>query len=205
METLARLLGGVDRVKLMRYFLHHEDKVCSLDTLTSKTKSKKDTIRRELNILTAIGFILKKKIKVYSAKGKKMILREIPGFVLNQDFSHNEALRDLLFDFQALDKHELASRFRQVGRIKLFVVSGIFLTQPKARVDVLIVGEAIKKDKVEKIIELLSAELGREVVYSLMDMEEYAYRVKMYDKFIRDVFDMPHEIVVDKRKEKTIE
>jgi hypothetical protein len=76
--------------------------------------------------------------------------------------------------------------------------------EQKSRVDLLIVGEAIKRPKAEKVLESLSAELGREVIYSIMDVEEYNYRFKMYDKFIRDIFDMPHERVIDKLTEKVI-
>jgi hypothetical protein len=92
------------------------------------------------------------------------------------------------------------NRFKAVGRIKLFIVSGIFLHEQKARVDILIVGDLMKKDKAEKIFDTLSSELGREIIYSLMDVEEYEYRTKMYDKFIRDVFDSEHEVVVNKLK-----
>lgn len=101
-----------------------------------------------------------------------------------------------------MDKRELANRFKPVGRIKLFVVSGVFLGVEKSRVDILMVGESMKKPKAEKLFEALSAELGREVVYSIMDVEEYQYRYKMYDKFVRDIMDMPHEKVIDKLTEK---
>jgi hypothetical protein len=59
-------------------------------------------------------------------------------------------------------------------------------------------GKSIKRPKAEKVFEGLSAELGRDVVYSLMDVEEFEYRFKMYDKFIRDILEMPHETIVDK-------
>lgn len=206
MELLTRLLGGAERVKIMRFFLHHEDSVFSLHNISEKTKSKSAIARKELASLASIGFIEKKKSRVVasSGSGKKAVskVKEIVGFKLNPDFPHNQALKDLLFDFQLLDKRELAARFKQIGRIKLFVVSGIFLGEEKSRVDILIVGEAIKKPKAEKLFEVLSAEIGRDVIYSIMDVEEYEYRFKMYDKFVRDIIDMPHEAVIDKLKER---
>ena len=81
------------------------------------------------------------------------------------------------------------------------LIAGVFVDETKSRVDILLVGEAIKKPKAEKVLEALSAEIGREVVYSMMDVKEYDYRIKMYDKFIRDILDMPHETVIDKMKE----
>jgi hypothetical protein len=200
METLARLLGGVEKVKVMRYFLHHEDKVVSLQDLALKTKIKTPLLRKEIKVLLATSFLHKKRVKTYVAQGKKYVLKDVEGFALNLEFPHNKALRDLLFDFQILNRGDLMNRFKAVGRIKLFIVSGIFLHEQKARVDILIVGDLMKKDKAEKIFDTLSSELGREIIYSLMDVEEYEYRTKMYDKFIRDVFDSEHEVVVNKLK-----
>lgn len=192
----------------MRFFLHNEEAILSLHDISEKTKSKSLLVRKELTALSAMGFIEKKKSKTYVSvgTGKKSTskVKEIVGFKLNPDFPHIQALKDLLFDFQSLDKKELASRFKLIGRIKLFIVAGVFIGETKSRVDILIVGDSVKRQKAEKVIESLSAELGREVVYSIMDVEEYEYRYKMYDKFLRDIVDMPHETVIDKIKEKVV-
>ena len=206
MELLTRLLGGAERVKIMRFFLHHEDAHVSLHEIADKTKSKNALARKEVTALCSIGFLEKKRTRtvITSGTGKKSSskVKEVIGFKLNPEFPHNQALKDLLFDFQLLDKRELANRFKPIGRIKVFIVSGVFLGLERTRIDILIVGEAIKRPKAEKIFEVLSAELGRDVIYSIMDVEEYEYRFKMYDKFVRDIIDGPHESVIDKLKEK---
>ena len=198
MELLAKLLGGVERVKIMRFFLHHDEDCVSLHNVSEKTKTRSVVARKELSVLTSIGFIERKKVRMVMGSKKSSSVKEVIAFKLNKDFPHNQALKDLLFDFELFDKRELASRFKLTGRIKLFIVAGVFISDLKSRVDVLIVGEAIKRPKAEKVFESLSAELGREVIYSIMDVEEYEYRYKMYDKFVRDILDMPHEKVIDK-------
>ncbi len=206
MELLSRLLGGTERVKIMRFFLHHEDELFAASDVVGKTKSKSVSAKKELTSLAAMGFIEKKRTKMVvrtGAKKKTSRVKEVNGYKLNPDFPRNQALKELLFDFQLVDKKELASRFKALGRIKLFVVAGIFINDPKSRLDILLIGEAIKKPKAEKIFEGISAEVGREVIYSIMDVEEYEYRIKMYDKFIRDVMEMPHEKVVDKISRET--
>lgn len=206
MELLARLLGGNERVKIMRFFLFHDERIVTPGELADKTKSKATIVRKELAALSSIGFIEKKKGRtvVTTGKGAKATtkVKEVIGYKLNTQFPHNQALKDLLFDFELLDKRDLANRFKPVGRIKLFMVAGVFLGEEKSRVDILLVGESIKKPKAEKIFEGLSAELGRDVAYSVMDVEEYQYRYKMYDKFVRDIVDSPHEKVIDKLTEK---
>lgn len=190
----------------MRFFLHHEDQLFAANDVIEKTKSKSVSAKKELTALAAMGFIEKKRAKMVvttGAKQKTSRIKEVNGYKLNGEFPHNEALKELLFDFQLVDKKELASRFKTLGRIKLFVVAGIFINDPKSRLDILLIGEAIKKPKAEKIFEGISAEVGREVIYSIMDVDEYEYRIKMYDKFIRDVMEMPHEKVVDKISRET--
>lgn len=185
----------------MRFFLHHEDQLFAAADVVEKTKSKSVSAKKELTALAAMGFIERKRAKMVvtsSDKKKTSRVKEVNGYKLNTEFPHNEALKELLFDFQLVDKKELASRFKALGRVKLFIVAGIFINDPKSRLDILLIGEAIKKPKAEKIFEGISAEVGRDVVYSIMDVEEYEYRIKMYDKFIRDVIEMPHEKVIDK-------
>ncbi len=205
MDLLIRLLGGAEKVKIMRFFLHHEDVTISLHDIALKTKSKSTIVRKELTALSSIGFIEKKRARtvVTTGSGKKVSskVKEVNGYKLNTLFPHNQALKDLLFDFNVLDKRELAYRFKIIGRIKLFIMAGVFIGDEKSRVDILIVGEAIKRPKAEKVLEMLSAELGRDVIYSIMDVEEYEYRYKMYDKFVRDIREMPNETVIDKLRD----
>lgn len=202
MELLGKLFGGNDKVKIMRFFLHNPDLIVNVNKVSEKTKCKPLIVRKELSSLVGVGFLEKKKSKVYviSAKAKKGTpqTKEIVGFKLNNDFPYNESLRDLLFDFEAMDKKELANRFKHIGRIKKFVVAGLFIGDSKSRVDILIVGEAVNKTKAEKVFDILSSETGRDLSFSIMDVEEFEYRYKMYDKFIRDILEQPNEVIIDK-------
>jgi hypothetical protein len=193
----------------MRLFLHHDDSVFSPREVVTKTKSKSGSVRKEINVLSSIGFLEKKRNRTYGFTGKgkkkKEVIKETISYKINSAFPHNVALKELLFDFESVDKKELAARFKHVGRIKLFIVSGIFLGEKDSRVDVLLVGEALKRNKAEKVFETLSSELGRDLAYSIMDSEEFEYRFKMYDKFIKDILDLPHEKVIDKFTKKTTE
>ena len=56
----------------------------------------------------------------------------------------------------------------------------------------------ISQTKVENAIRSLEAELGIEIRYAAFSSEELLYRVGLYDKLTRDVFDYKHQILVDK-------
>jgi hypothetical protein len=38
--------------------------------------------------------------------------------------------------------------------------------------------------------------LGKELAYAVFDTNDFKYRVSMYDKLLRDMFDYPHERLV---------
>ena len=66
--------------------------------------------------------------------------------------------------------------------------------------DLLIVGDKMKRGKIEEGIRKLEAEIGAELVYAIFDTKEFLYRLNMYDKLVRDILDYPHEILLQTRE-----
>ena len=52
--------------------------------------------------------------------------------------------------------------------------------------------------KIEKVIKNFEAEIGKELVYAFFPTAEFLYRLNMYDKLVWDMFDYPHELLVDR-------
>ena len=67
-------------------------------------------------------------------------------------------------------------------------------------VDLLLVGDAIKRPKMLKVIAEIEKTVGEEVNYVVMDSKEYDYRRMMSDRLIRDILDNHHEIVFNTLK-----
>ena len=44
----------------------------------------------------------------------------------------------------------------------------------------------------------LESEIGRDLRYALLGSEDFAYRLNMNDKLVRDIMDYPHRIVFDR-------
>ena len=59
----------------------------------------------------------------------------------------------------------------------------------------LIVGDKMKRSKIEEEVRKLEAEIGTELVYAVFDTKEFIYRLDMYDKLVRDILDFPHEVI----------
>lgn len=206
MEILGKLFGSSARVKILRLFLYHPEHTFDAQDVMGRSKISLNILRKEMSILERIGFLKKKAyVKEYAVKNKKTLTlsyrkKKTQGWFLNQQFSLNKPLRYLLIDSELVKTRELPKRFMKAGKIKLFILSGIFMHDDARSLDMLIVGDKLKKHTIDSAVAVLEAEIGKELRYAVFDSEEFLYRLKMYDKLIRDTFDHPHESIINKFK-----
>lgn len=194
METLARLFGGQARVRIMRLFLLNDENNFELEDIVSRVRVTKANVRKEINALSAIGFIKQKTITKEGYRGSK---KKVVVWSLDTSFEYLSSLRDILVDPSLLLQEDLPQRFRQAGKIKLMIVSGVFIGDKESRVDVMIIGDKLKKNIFQQVIKGLEAEIGKELNYVIFDTEEFKYRLEMYDKLVCDIIDLPHEVLID--------
>ncbi len=194
METLAKLFGGQARVKIMRLFLLNHEATFELDEVVSRSRVTKANARKEVNALAAMGFI---KAKTITHEGSRGVKKKVPAWQLNHAFPYIDSIRDLLVDPSLLLREDLNMKFKQVGKIKLMIVGGIFIGSDKSRADILIVGDKLKKNVIQQIIKGLESDIGKELDYVILDSQEFKYRVDMYDKLVCDILDLPHERIID--------
>lgn len=206
MEILGKLFGSVLRVKLLRTFLFNPGVAYDGATLAKRTQSKLADVKKELSLLMKIAFVKEKVyVKEFEKKikrGKKMVSeyakKKVVGFTINPNFEYAETLKKVLLDFQFLDRNAIADRFKRVGRVKFFAVSGVFLNNVESRVDILIVGDSLNRALVESEVRKLEAEIGKDLTYALFETQDFLYRVQMYDKFVRDILDFEHVRLIEK-------
>lgn len=200
-EILGKIMGSAARVKLMRLFLFHPGHGFTRDELVKKTKTAAPVLRSELSLLEKGEFILKKEmtrvIVTASKKGSVSKKKKVIAYILNDEFPLIQPLQELLLESELVALSDLPTRFKKVGKIKLFIISGIFMRDAHRSLDMLIVGDKLDVGLLQKNIALLESEVGKELRYATFTTEEFMYRIKMYDKLIRDVFDFPHQKLIN--------
>ena len=95
----------------------------------------------------------------------------------------------------------MIARLNKIGRIKLAIVSGIFLNKenPDPLVtDLLIVSDDFERRKLRAFLKSTQAEVGKEIKFAVMDKEEFQYRLAMFDRFIRALLEGPHEKLINR-------
>jgi len=211
-DILGKILGNPTRVKLMRFFLFNPEKSFEIKEIINRVRSSNEIVKKEIRLLQDISFLKQKKIvveieqktrkkqkrgkRVNTANGKTKT-KKVPGFFLNQDFFYNEAFRILLSQDNTPKKDAILKIFKPTGKIKLLLVSGIFIGETEARADLLIVGDNLNKKLIEDKIRAIESDLGRELSYSVFETSEFLYRLNMYDKLVQEILNFPHEKIID--------
>jgi len=187
MEILGKILGNNARVRIMRLFLLNRGKSFRNKDIVKRSQVSPDVVRQELRLLASVGFIKKRS-------------STSPDWSFNSLFKYAGEFEDLLVKSDSLNKQRLLDNFKKAGQIKLIIVSGVFIKNDDSRVDLLIVGDKMKRSKIGKEIRKLEAEAGVELVYAIFDTQEFIYRLSMYDKLVRDILDYPHEILLQAKE-----
>lgn len=184
MEILGKILGSPARVKIMRLFLLNRSKSFTTKDIIKRSRVGASIVRRELKLLDSVGFIKKRTVLWF----------------FNPFFKYGAEFEGLLVSSDSLDKETVTSLFKKVGRVKLLAVSGVFIKNKDSRVDLLIVGDKLKKSKIEEVVRKLEAEIGIELTYAVFETKEFIYRLNMYDKLVRDILDFPHEVILQAKE-----
>lgn len=206
MEIIARLFGSAAKVKIMRLFLFNPGISYDLKEIAERAKIKEREVSNELDTLEKMGLVKSRRYvrEIITEKGrgkkrKKHIKKiKVTGYMLDEAFPYMVALKNLLVNVTLPSHQEISKRFSDVGRIKILIVSGLFIQDWDSRVDLLIVGDAIKQSKLENVIKNLEAEIGKELRYSAFETSDFYYRLGIFDKLIRDILDFPHIKMIDK-------
>ncbi|MGM0629024.1 MAG: hypothetical protein ACQESA_01200 [Patescibacteria group bacterium] len=195
MNILEKLFGSSAKVRIMKMFLFHSGSVFTMEDIRNKTQVTAPKVRKEVLGLESIGFLKKKNVL---QEGKTKAQKKVPGWQLDQGFPYLTALQGMLVHTTPFGNKDIAKKFKNCGDIKLLVVSGIFIQNWESRIDLLVVGDKLKKSTLQSTIKTLEADMGCELRYTILASDEFDYRMNIYDKLIKDVLDFPHEKIVNK-------
>jgi len=185
-NSLEALFGSKERWRIIKIFLLNSEAAFFVNEVAKKTQVNNKEVRQILKQLASISFITERK-----RKGRL-------SYSLNTKFPLVSELRSLVIKSNTYPQCEGLNKIDNLGSIKLAIVTGIFIDEPRSRTDLLIVGDGISQAKIKNLIAGLEAELGREVNYSIMESTEFRYRVNMFDKFIMEIMELPHQILINR-------
>ena len=198
-KALIYLFGSPQKLKMLRLFYRNADLSFSVADIERYTNIQKLAIKNELQRLIRTG-IVNKKIRISTiggtVDGKKSQKTDV--FYVNINFELFRELKVLLMRTDSALGKKLTEIIPRLGKVKLAVLSGFFINNPESRVDILIVGDNLNRKKVRAFLVRLEAETGKSLSYSVMNSEEFKYRMNMFDRFLADILEFPHQKLVNK-------
>jgi hypothetical protein len=202
MDTLTAIFGNEVKVRVLRLFLFNETTIFLGREIIERTKSVQNLVKKELSILEKAEVIKTRKVskEIQITQGKKVIQKKVEGmgYVLNNKYPYLTPLKNLLTITSLSVDESLTKRFTNAGKIKLFIVAGVFIQNWDSRVDILIVGDDLNLSKIEMVIKNIEAEIGKEIAYSAFETQDFEYRMGIHDRLVRDILDYPHVTLLDR-------
>lgn len=209
---LEQLFGSKTRVKVLRLFLNNPGQPYYLREITRESKSQLNSVRREVDILEKIGILKSTELTAeeiavlqttknklgQKRKNRKQGSKKY--FMTNEDFLLYPELKALLIKAQLLLEQKFIKKIMLTPRLKLFILTGIFVGYEDFKTDMLIVGQ-IDKNKIGYLVKKFEKDLGRPLNYTVMTYPEYKYRQDITDRFMFDILEGSKIVVVDKLNE----
>ena len=202
MDTLSQLFGSALRVKMMRLFLFNAGSAFDADSIAIKTGSRIKEIEAEAAFMKKMGLVKPTRLSKIVAvkKGKKTSEKKVSvkAWRLDAKFQFLEALTGFLVKTHSVEYKSMLKKLEKAGKIKAALISGVFIQNADARLDMLVVGDNVKSGSMDRVIKSIESDMGKDIRYTVLSTQDFSYRVGMNDRLIRDIFDFPHKILLDK-------
>ncbi len=189
-DLLDTLFGSRIRVKVLKFLFRNYPNDFSISELSKRMQEQPLATRKEIQLLGQIKLVKRNGAQRYA---------------LNSNFEFFQELKGLIMKSSPAEKNRLVRRIHKLGRVKLALLSGIFLSSENGAAayensvaDLFVVGDDISKERLRSFLKALEAEVGREIRLSIMDKEEFEYRYGMFDRFVRVMLEGPHEKIINK-------
>ncbi len=182
---LEKIFGSRTRVKLLRLFLTDPDRPFFVREISRAVNEQINSVRRELQNLENIGMLkseMKDKKKYYT---------------IDTSFSLYDELRALILKSRLTLERGFINSIKNAGPVQYFALTGYFVNDGDAKVDLFIVGN-ISKAKLDKLLEQFKSSFGHQLRYTVMTRDEYKYRKDITDKFLYEIINGKKLVVINK-------
>ena len=186
-DSLEQLFEFPNKVQIMKLFFRNPDQDFLPKESAKNTRLVLEDAKKEIKKLEKIGVLKSRKISSRKAL-----------FSINPNFTFFNELKELILKASPVSKERLLGLVKQLGKIKLVLLSGIFVGEKASRADLLIVGNKISQKKLKTFIKKIEVEAGADINCMALSEEEFRYRYDMYDRFIRDLLDEKSEFLINK-------
>lgn len=184
------LFGSKTRVKLLHLFLNNPGKSFYVREITRLIDEQINSVRRELANMLQVGIILN------DTSDNKLY------YEINQRYEYYVPFRAIFADVK-MDKSDPQinqdtwhTLLEKLSGMRLILLAGVLVKGSASAVDLLMVG-SISPIKVKNIVKQIEKTEGREINYTILSYDEFYYRLSVRDKFITEILNGKHAVLLD--------
>ncbi len=187
------LFGSKTRVKLLHLFLNNPGKSFYVREITRLIDEQINSVRRELANMLQVGIITSDTAdnKLYYE-----INQRYEYYVPFRAIFADEKIREVDADARQDSWHSL---LEGLSGVRLILLAGVLVKGSAIGVDLLVVGN-VSPVKVKNVVKQIEKIEGREINYSVISYDEFYYRLSVRDKFITEILNGKHTVLLDTDK-----
>jgi len=190
------LFGSKTRIKLLHLFLNNPGQPFFVREITRKIDEQINSVRRELSNMLEVGIITS------DSSDNKLY------YQINQRYEHYVPLRAIFANvtvdeapalpiFDDTCEQKYGPSLSEITGLRLAIFAGVLVRGSTTAVDVILVGN-LSPVKVKSIIKDIEKGEGRDINYSVLAYDDFYYRLSIRDKFITEIINGKHSIIIDK-------
>ena len=185
------LFGSKTRVKLLGLFMNNPARSFYVREITRNIDEQINSVRRELANLVRIGIVKDRSVdnRLY--------------YQVDTNFKYYHALHEMFADEDEIVSgakvsiNDWSTRFKAVKGVTTAVFAGTMVYGSTSPVDLLVAGNRLDEAKLRTIIKTLERDAGTSLNYTIMSLDDLYYRLSIRDRFVLDVLESKHTIVLD--------
>ena len=193
---IEQLFGSKTRVRLLSLFLDNPERAFYVRELTRRIDAQLNSVRRELQNLVDVGIVLEVEGKILPTENDEKKTEKKKFYKANVNFPFYSEMRSIMKKSMILMNTSLVRELRLLGNIELLFLTGRFIDNDKVPSDLLLVAN-IPVDQVQVAIRAVEQQIGKEVNYTFMPPEEFAYRQEVKDRFLLSLLSSDKVVLVN--------
>lgn len=196
---LEHLFGSKTRVQLLRLLLNNPTQPFYLRELARQLKTQLNSIRREIANLEALGIVkAAPAVQIAADPGTKPPAKNTnkKHYLINTNFTLYPELKALVLKAHLLLEQNFVHEIEKLAKVKLFILTGIFVGLEGYPTDILLVG-SINRERLTPMVARFQRELNREINYTVMSQQEFKYRQDITDRFLYDILEGKKMVIVN--------
>ena len=192
-DPLLSVVGDTIRVKLLRVFVLNKDSVHTAGEFARVLRKRLVSVRQVLKDLEEEKIIKKKKLT--TKERQKEGVRDLKGYIFNKRYPYCDFLEKIVRDSMPGEKDLLAKKVARVPGVQCVVTTNALVED--SDVDLVVASSEDNEAHLKDLVQNVEQSIGKELCCVFLSVNDLLHRVRMRDRFIRNILESEHSVHLD--------